>query len=208
MIVAISGRAGSGKSAVSKIITARFCAVEVSLADPIKRIAGALFGFTDDQLYGPSSSRNGEDTRYPRPDAERYAWCREDHTHGPECGDPLYLTPRHALQTLGSWGRDCYEHVWVDAALRLAAAHELAVIPDVRYRNELERIHRAGGKAIRIVRPGAGLSGAAASHPSETEQDSIPDSAFDAVIANDGTLEDLEVWAVAIVEAFGVTRAA
>lgn len=109
---------------------------------------------------------------------------------------------------LGSWGRDCYEDVWVDAALRLAAAHPLSVIPDVRYRNELHRIRAIGGRAIRIVRPGAGLGGAGGAHASETEQDTVPDSAFDAVIVNDGTIADLEVWAVAVVESFGLPRAA
>lgn len=191
MIVSITGKAGSGKSCVARMLIERFGAVEVSLADPIKRIARELFGFTDEQLWGPSHCRNAADFRLPRPDAVRFAWCLEQHVHGPECGDPLYLTPRYALQTLGSWGRDCYEHVWIDAALRLAAQHPLAVVPDVRYRNELERVRRGGGVMLRIVRPGAGLSGAAADHPSETEQDSIPDDAFDVVIENTGTLEDL-----------------
>jgi hypothetical protein len=32
-----------------------------------------------------------------------------------------YLTPRHALQTLGTeWGRNCYTNTWVDYALRVA----------------------------------------------------------------------------------------
>lgn len=33
----------------------------------------------------------------------------------------LFLTPRHALQQLGTeWGRSCYPNVWVDYALRVA----------------------------------------------------------------------------------------
>lgn len=36
-------------------------------------------------------------------------------------GAPEYLTPRFALQQLGTeWGRDCYPNTWVDYALRVA----------------------------------------------------------------------------------------
>jgi hypothetical protein len=65
------------------------------------------------------------------------------------------------------------------------------VIPDCRFRNEMIAIRAAGGKVLRITRPGAGLSGGRELHPSETEQASIPDSEFDHVIQNSGTLEDL-----------------
>jgi hypothetical protein len=44
----------------------------------------------------------------------------EEHTvPGPSVA--LYLTPRHALQTLGTdWGRACYGDVWVAYAMRVA----------------------------------------------------------------------------------------
>ena len=64
-------------------------------------------------------------------------------------------------------------------------------VPDVRFLNEIQAIKQAGGKVIRISRPGAGLTGAGALHVSETEQAGLPDSIFDAVIQNTGTLEDL-----------------
>lgn len=171
MIVGIIGKAGSGKSTAAELIRARFNGEVVSLADPIKQIAQGLFGFTNEQLWGPSANRNAPDARFTRPD-----------------GEPL--TPRYALQTLGSWGRDCYESIWIDAALRLAAKHRVAVIPDVRYPNEAEAIERAGGVLIRIVRPGAGLEGDAGRHPSETAQEGIR---AHAEVLNDGTIEDLRV---------------
>jgi hypothetical protein len=64
-------------------------------------------------------------------------------------------------------------------------------ITDVRFKNEIEAIKGAGGYVIRIARPGAGLDGSGALHVSETEQAGIPDSTFDAVIPNTGTLDDL-----------------
>ena len=130
-----------------------------------------------------------------------------------------YLSPRYALQRLGTeWGRDCYPNTWVDLAIR--TARELLedkgehfgyvpaqgvfhlgtspsnpilgiAIPDVRFRNEFEAIRAAGGRGIRIVRPGAGLKGSYATHASEAEQMSIADDEFDYIIHNDKTLEDL-----------------
>ena len=132
--------------------------------------------------------------------------------------EPCYLTPRYALQKLGTeFGRTCYPNVWVDIAMRTAKqlietplvyysqprGLELVqssdiqfivngvVIPDVRHRNEIEAIRAGGGKVIRVVRPGAGLQGATGKHTSETEQASIPDADFDYVLVNDGSLEDL-----------------
>jgi hypothetical protein len=65
------------------------------------------------------------------------------------------------------------------------------VIPDVRFKNEIDGLRAHGAKLIRIVRSSAGLAGAAGQHTSETEQASIPDDAFDTVIQNDGTLAEL-----------------
>jgi hypothetical protein len=66
------------------------------------------------------------------------------------------------------------------------------ILTDVRYLNEIRAVQAAGGKVVRVVRPGAGLQGGAALHSSETEQAALPDSVFDAVIANDESLEALQ----------------
>lgn len=65
------------------------------------------------------------------------------------------------------------------------------IIPDVRFKNEVQHIRAAGGKLVRVVRPGAGLKGNFALHRSEIEMAEIPDSEFDMVIQNTGTLDDL-----------------
>ena len=76
------------------------------------------------------------------------------------------------------------------------------VIPDCRFVNEFEAIKAAGGKLVRIKRTLAGLAGAAGKHVSETEQDSVPDSMFDVVICNSGTLEDLALMTDAMLHQF------
>ncbi len=134
MIIGLSGFAGSGKDAVADMLNQNQRFVKVALADPLKRIARDVYDFTDEQLWGPSSLRNKPDKRYPREHTwggERKDTCqccgiarlRDEtgtgwfNTEYPQC----YLTPRYALQLLGTeWGRHCYPHTWVDKAVRVA----------------------------------------------------------------------------------------
>lgn len=111
------------------------------------------------------------------------------------CNADLFLTPRYALQTLGTnWGRDCFPDVWADLGVRRALASNapLVAITDCRFVNEAKAVRAAGGEVWRIVRPGAGLSGAAGLHPSEAEQESPEFMALvTRTIVNDGLLIDL-----------------
>jgi hypothetical protein len=262
MILGICGLAGSGKDTAAKFVIDDHRFIPMAFADEMKRICKRVYGFTDDQLWGPSASRNAVDKRYPR---SHHTWTKlpkreageslhdgrlitwyEDRWEGcaccgvealfvevepggpvraPEGLGPCFLTPRYALQQLGTgWGRDCYWNTWVDVTIRdarllLGWDREVAggywydrafglqsniltnripdyipgvVVTDCRYLNEIQAIKTAGGKVVRVVRPGAGLQGGAALHSSETEQATIPDEAFDAVIVNDESLEALQ----------------
>lgn len=131
-------------------------------------------------------------------------------------GIACHLTPRHALRMLGDdWGRGCYRETWAEHVLR--TAHEilvdgrgydqqrglnklgwsesgggepqLVVVPDVRYANEIAHLIKGNAVVIRIRRPG--LDKPSVAHKSESEQASIPDHAFDAVVVNDATPEVL-----------------
>lgn len=215
MIIGISGVAGAGKDTVADFLVRDHGFVKVALADPLKRIAQEVFRFTDEQLWGGSNKRDEQDKRYLRP---RGRGIVTRYSEGSEPYEALYLTPRYALQQLGTeWGRNCYENVWVDYALRVAKellSNHLReyharqglhwaggtpqtkigiVIPDVRFKNEIEAIKTAGGKVVRIKREGSGLKGQAAEHASEAEQLTIPDEAFDYVLDNsNGPLSALE----------------
>src|SRR5262249_21718742 len=126
-VIGICGRAGAGKDTAADVLVKEFGFVKVSLADPLKRICREVFAFTEEQLWGPSECRNEPDKRYRRRpsgydangrpidkcgclrenkrafmDAEDY----RDHLPCPAVfsGDE-FLTPRHALQQLGTeWG--------------------------------------------------------------------------------------------------------
>ncbi len=166
-LIALAGRAGSGKNTAAQMLGAH----EISFAEPMKRFCQEVFAFSDSQVWGPSEERNRPDPRY----------------NG--------LTARHALQTLGTeWGRACYSDVWAELGVRRAQAcgAPLVVITDCRFVNEARVVRAAGGEVWRIVRPGAGLSGAAGLHSSETEQES-PEflKLVTRVVANTGSIEDL-----------------
>lgn len=64
MVIGISGQANSGKDTVADMLVDEHDYMKVSLADPIKTFAQRTFRFTQDQLWGPSSSRNLPDERY------------------------------------------------------------------------------------------------------------------------------------------------
>ena len=127
-----------------------------------------------------------------------------------------FWTPRMILQHVGTEGiRRVDPTAWARIAARTAVRAlaegvevtastsaerkagdrfkpSLVVVTDGRFRTELAAIRSVGGIAWRIRRPETDdATTGIARHVSETEIDGIPDEDFDAVITNDGTLDDL-----------------
>jgi len=216
MIVGICGLAGSGKDEVGKILVEKYGFVAIAIADPMKRFLMEMFDFTEEQLWGPSEKRNEPDKRYVRWTANIPHMLTEEALKVYPGGQvPQYLTPRHALQQLGTeWGRECYQDVWVDYTMRVARQileegrgyspdrgintlgwsggfkPEGVVITDVRMKNEVEGVKKAGGWMIRVIRPGH--DEVKWDHNTETEQTTIPEEEFNALIFNDKDLKNLE----------------
>ncbi|MFZ5852281.1 MAG: DUF4406 domain-containing protein [Actinomycetota bacterium] len=91
------------------------------------------------------------------------------------------------LQRLGTEvGRQMLgEDVWVNAALDPLPDGGRYVVTDCRFPNEAAAVKAAGGQMWRVERPGVGPRN---DHPSETALD---DWAFDCVLPNEGTVQDL-----------------
>jgi hypothetical protein len=218
MIIGITGQAGTGKDTAAAYLEQSRGFIRIGLADPLKRICKEVFDFSDEQLWGPSENRNGGDSRYLRKvqtceNFEEYA------RHTDSCFEMQPLSPRYALQTLGTeWGRGCYEDVWIDYGLRTAkklvqyaeSKYQVGYDPkrgivqergypvprgvvfsDLRFGNEFEAVRKAGGKLVRIVRPGYDGNVGIGGHASEEEQKKYNDTYFDCVILNNGSLLDL-----------------
>lgn len=239
MIVGFLGEARAGKDTCSDFLVRQKNAAKIPFADEIKRTAKKWYKFSEEQLWG--SLKEEPDPRYKRP----CSYCGGKGLIGsgfvcPVCKNAcwVYLTPRHALQILGTEvGRLIYPNTWVDITLDIArtidgqhdSCHELwdyhfldglvpwnqtqlhdyyptsVAISDVRFLNEVKAIKEAGGKVVKVVRPGSGLKGVASTHKSETEQASIPPELIDAVLTNDSSLESLEKSVVTLYESFKQT---
>ena len=63
-IVGVTGQAGSGKDTVADRLVEEHGYMKIALADPLKRFGHVVFGFTPEQLWGPSEMRNKMDKRY------------------------------------------------------------------------------------------------------------------------------------------------
>jgi len=66
LMVCISGFSGSGKDEFAKRLLQNYNAIQTGLADPGKRHMADAYGFTEQQLFGPSQFRNAGDLRYPK----------------------------------------------------------------------------------------------------------------------------------------------
>jgi hypothetical protein len=199
-IFAIMGKAGSGKDTVADIFN-DYNFQKVAFADPLKRYVMDVFDLSYNQLWGPSQLRQEELIQY--------------------IGKEGPLTPRKILQHIGTEGfRELYEDVWVDYTIRQInklknnkdlryrcdigvysclgqefgslKRPEGIVISDMRFVNEFKKIKSVGGKIIKIKRENSGLENEQAKHKSEMDQEFIPDSDFDVIINNNGSLNDLK----------------
>jgi hypothetical protein len=163
MIIGLSGYAKSGKDTVASFITELHPQWEVKkFSGKLKDVASILTGVPA-HLF--------EDQAF-----------KTRHIIGWD------MTVRELLQRVGTEGirNGVHPDAWVNALFADYYQHDKWIITDVRFPNEAEAIRERGGKLIRVVRPGIS---AVNSHSSETALD---DWDFDAVINNDGTLEDLK----------------
>ena len=164
-IIGITGLAGSGKSTIADILVYDFDFVRVKMAGPLKSMLRAI-GLGDAEIEGELKNE--------------------------PCRLLGGMTPRHAMQTLGTeWGRKCInENLWVNV-WRESACYALeygasgVVCDDVRFANEADAVRRIGGEIWGVSRDGV-LPG---THSSETELAQI---APDVLIRNGGTVEDLQ----------------
>lgn len=218
-IITLFGVRGSGKDTIGNMLAERHGFMKESFAAPLKEMVKIAFpDFTDEDLYGPSSRRSTQYPQYPMgEDCVRCNGPLWSNTEGglsctePRCIDdyPLYVSPRIALQTLGTeWGRRLYKNVWVDAAFRridlyiqtaedfledhLSAAkgsqNYRHVITDGRFVNEHARAADMGSHTVLLLR---GLEESTDTHPSEAEIKTIPREKFSHIVDNRGDLSEL-----------------
>jgi hypothetical protein len=122
------------------------------------------------------------------------------------------LTPRHVLQTLGTeFGRMVHPDAWVNyLAKKTRGSDQWYYVTDVRFENEMKKITDDYDNALWwLIRPGAGLGGAAGDHVSESHlrSDALRERFATATYMNEGTLGDLQAWVQEQLNKMGVRDA-
>lgn len=174
IVVAFTGKRGSGKSEAARVLVEELGFRELKFADPLKNMLRAMY----------ATCGVDQDT------IERKI---EGDLKEVECPWLLGKTPRYAMQTLGTeWRELIGTPMWSEMFIRAVRSGNLGsriVCSDYRFPHESAAIDELGGIKYRITRPTAdAMNDAAAQHPSETLIDEIP---VDLEIANDGSIQDL-----------------
>ena len=201
MIIGVCGFIGSGKDTIADYLVNLHHFRRESFANTLKDAVSAVFGWDRMMLEGR--------TKQAREWREQVDPWWAGRLHIP------HLTPRWILQ---NWGTEVcrkgfHDDIWI-ASLenKLRASTDDIVISDCRFPNEIAAIKKAGGRVVRVVRgaepewyqsavslnrgPKGTLSWALSGrrleqlgiHASET---AWVGTRFDAVLDNNGTLEDL-----------------
>jgi hypothetical protein len=138
MIIGFVGNIGSGKGTAGDILMERgfFCE---SFAAPLKAITSNLFDWPRHLLEG--------DTQQSREFREK-----KDEWWSSRFGKEI--TPRLMLQIIGTeCMRDCiHSDFWVACLEKRIMENQDYVITDVRFPNEINSIHKMGGKIVEVQR--------------------------------------------------------
>ena len=173
MLIGIIGKKRSGKDTSGDYLVTNKNFIKYSFANPLKRGAMEMFGFTEDQVFGDAK----------------------------DIIDPVWgVTPRLVLQVLGTelMQYELQKQIpefqtigrgfWVKRFKQWYANNKNldVVICDVRFQHEANSILEMGGQVWKVERPGLTFND---EHASEMEMDKI--TGVTQIITNDGTLEDL-----------------
>jgi len=157
IVIGLAGRKQSGKSTLARRLVDFHAFNEIALADPIRWMLEPLIDSTSQSTFGDWYEHLYLDKE--KPIAELYG-----------------LSGRFLMQQLGTeWGRKCiHPDLWVDITLKRIEQSPSGlnwVIPDVRFKNEVDRIRKAGGFTIWVERGQCDLSDNHASERSLTAAD-------------------------------------
>ena len=139
-IIAFAGRKQSGKTTCSEFVANIFTgnllgvAQIYNFADPLKKLCIDILGLSYDQCYGSDENKNELVDCY---------W------------DGKQLSARDVMQLVGTdMFRTMKHNVWSEAVIRRIHndKHDLAIIADCRFPNEVDVIKKAEGFVIKLNR--------------------------------------------------------
>ncbi len=173
IIIGILGGKGAGKSTLARYLGDSYGATQYAIADKLKRLVKKTFDLSDKQLWGSQASKEAVDPRYG-------------------------ITPRTMMERQGDALREEYGiHFQIQDLLYTIAhdAPEIAVISDVRYKDEADYIKLHGCKRYGTRTPllwrihrARGLRTWKSEHATEADWQQIP---VDAELHPTAELSDL-----------------
>lgn len=195
--IVLSGEAGAGKDSTADVLVDRFGYRKMSMSEEMKRFCMRLFGWSHEQLFGPSHMRNAPDPKWARPctHCRGTGRVRSMRMHTcPKCDGAGKIndnSPRRVLQLLGDeWGRQLiHPDIWT-MALRpkletLLAQGVRIVVNDARFDNDRTNLRDWLGAKLVDVRSVNSKDDGAAWRKHASELSRPADDQLDFVLHND-----------------------
>lgn len=185
--IGLVGRRRSGKDTVAARLVEQHGYRRVAFADPLKAAALALDPIVslefDEELWAHNDGEGGDREFRLSEIVSEFGW---------ETAKDEYPEVRRLLQALGEGIRqNVGDHVWRDRAFKdidqARWRDQPVVVTDCRYPDEASELRDRGFLLVRLTRPDV-TRAAGDEHASESNTDAIH---VDAVVRNNGTLEDL-----------------
>jgi len=134
-----TGKDTFANALVAQVIAREGTAKKIPFAKKLKQVCHELYGWAglqDMEFYDDKANEHLRDVVI----------------------EALGMTPVEIWVAMGTPAvrQNVYQNTWIDYVLKTDHQCEVLVIPDVRFPNEVEAIRAAGGKLIKIVRPGYG----------------------------------------------------
>lgn len=173
MLFGILGRKGAGKDTIADHMIKKHNFRKMAFAQPLKDACRVLFNFNEEQLYG--NLKESIDPNWGTSPRTVLQWLGTDVIRNnikeiiPEINDNFWVNLMSIKYKQLVLENDCVN----------------VVVSDVRFKNEIDEIHKLGGVIIKIVRP---TINNVDTHESEKNIDIL---CGDYEIINDGTLEEL-----------------
>lgn len=184
MIIAITGKKGSGKDTLADIMVNDYQFVKYRFADDIKLIAKILFDFDDEQLYGNKKDKLDKNWNiYPR---EFYQKFGTDYIQ--------QIFPKHFPNLFNNiekrefWLKKF--KIWYQKKLNENKVF-FVVISDLRFIHEYNFLKEMNAYIIKIERDNISNTNNI-NHISETELDNFTDDKFNYIIKNNSSIYNLK----------------
>lgn len=166
MIIGLLGKSRVGKDTVAHYLTQLIGESDVSitrLSQPLKDATCSLYGFTHEQVEGPSKEVVVPD---------------------------LQLTPRQCIQKLCAFlmqqhGEDFFSRRVFHNFDTGCVATKFIIIPDIRFANDISEIQKRGGFVVKVTRNSDQI-------PLHSCEDNIDRMHGDVHIENNTTLDELQ----------------